>query len=756
MKEISMQIATVDPDDGKSGPKETAPGAAAALARRFVELMLADGTGGKSAVAALPRSFEVTDLSEFGLDLDETDERRTDRAERVPTLSVDEAAAAVLLASQFAANPAILRALRRDSPVVVFDLPDEDLGEPVAEVLQACVLGRSVKVFKRSRSGRSNAPLDDADGRSAAIVDCNVSGRSERKMLDRWVSEALSQGIPVCAVSTDADRNVPAPCRTVADAVLRLGGLTGETLTVLIQAVAGGEVEISAEPWIPAIGMQDLRMSISPNRGAAASLLRLKETVVRRLEREIDLPSLEDLHGYGKAKDVALAMIDDLTAYRNGEIRWNEVDRGMVLAGPPGCGKTMFAKVFAKSADLPLVVASLAQWQSSGTGHLGDCLSAMRATFGEARSRAPCVLFVDELDSFGDRATFAHAHRDYSMQVVNCFLELLDGANDRTGVVVLGATNNVGFIDPAILRPGRLDRVVDIELPDPVELRGIFRTQLGGELGDADLAAAATAGRGGSGADVANWVRRARSTARRSRREMRLDDLIAAVREGRQALEPEFKERIALHEAGHATAAIALGMGKVTSITCHDFGGTTWIADQPRATTRARAISSLVYLLAGRAAEMVFLGDASSGAGGSSTSDLALATRIAAAVEGSWGLGSAGPIWLGDPDSFVRFAFAGSGTAGPVAKLLCFAEKEAAELMRANLPAVRRCADRLLSEGYLDAPSVAEAIGIVPAFEIGTTETEVPDAPASDLDGRGDSRPKRRTEREAGATGDGR
>ncbi|WP_312356895.1 ATP-binding protein [Agrobacterium sp.] len=175
------------------------------------------------------------------------------------------------------------------------------------------------------------------------------------------------------------------------------------------------------------------------------------------------LPPLQDMFGYGAAREWGLELAQDLSEWQRGEIAWSDVDTGIVLSGPPGVGKTQFAAALARQCNVPVIATSLAKWQANG--HLGDLLKAMKSDFFKAKESPPCILFCDELDSFGDRNSFAHDNRDYSIQVVNAFLEHLDGLGGREGVVVIGATNAFHRIDPAILRPGRLDRHVAIPLP---------------------------------------------------------------------------------------------------------------------------------------------------------------------------------------------------------------------------------------------------------------------------------------------------
>lgn len=224
-------------------------------------------------------------------------------------------------------------------------------------------------------------------------------------------------------------------------------------------------------------------------------------------------------------------------AYRAGRLPWSAIDRGVLVFGPPDTGKTSFARALAASCGVPFILGSLGEWQAAG--HLGDLLRAMRATFSRARASAPAILFIDEIDSFGDRASFSHGNRDYSIQVVNGLLELLDGAGGREGVVVVGACNHPDRLDPAIVRSGRLDRRIHIPLPDQAALRQIIRHHLGTDLADVDLADAAKAAVGASGADVERWVRGARRRTRTSNRPMVIKDLLAEVRGNYSPLPPE-------------------------------------------------------------------------------------------------------------------------------------------------------------------------------------------------------------------------
>jgi len=259
--------------------------------------------------------------------------------------------------------------------------------------------------------------------------------------------------------------------------------------------------------------------------------------------------------------------------------------------------------------------------------------------------------------------------------------------------------------------------VVEIPLPDIEALEKIFRFHLKGDLDQIEISPAAIAARGGTGADCEAWVRRARGSARRAGRDMTLDDLLAAIREGRNALPDDIRDRVSVHEAGHAIAALALGLGEPQSLTIHDWGGATQIAMEPRAMTGADLVKSIAQMLGGREAEMQVFGDFTAGAGGGEYSDLARATKLAAAYEGSFGLGALGPIWLGHPDDLLgvlRLSAIGSR----VGAILRHAGKQAKRALIENRAALDRLSKALREASYLDATQVKTAVGAIRKIEI--------------------------------------
>lgn len=190
--------------------------------------------------------------------------------------------------------------------------------------------------------------------------------------------------------------------------------------------------------------------------------------------------TVETLSGYGKAKDWALDLKADLDDYRASILTWSEMSTKLLLSGPPGTGKTTFARALCNSLQIPLVVTSVSTWLQGG--HLNDVIDRMSKTFVEARAMAPAILFVDEIDGIGKRQPAEREYADYWNTIVNKALELLDGAIKNEGLIVVGATNRPDHIDEAIKRSGRLETHIEIPKPDVPTLAEILAHHLGDDV----------------------------------------------------------------------------------------------------------------------------------------------------------------------------------------------------------------------------------------------------------------------------------
>lgn len=279
---------------------------------------------------------------------------------------------------------------------------------------------------------------------------------------------------------------------------------------------------------------------------------------------------LDALAGMGELSSVAATLVADLAVYKAGQLAWSDLPRGILLYGGPGTGKTYAVGCIARAANVPLIAATVGGWQSAG--HLGDMLKAMKASFDEARSNAPCVLFIDELDSLGSRQS-KDKNSNYRTQVINEMLAQMDGIAGLEGVILIGATNDPHAIDPAIQRPGRLDRHIAVPLPGRLAIEAQVLRHLGADAAHIDLPAVMRLTRGKTPAELAAALRLARAQARQARTKLSTQDVLEHLRPAPLSIEREWI--VALHEAGHAMVGHLLGVGRPTELRIDNNGGET-------------------------------------------------------------------------------------------------------------------------------------------------------------------------------------
>ena len=238
---------------------------------------------------------------------------------------------------------------------------------------------------------------------------------------------------------------------------------------------------------------------------------------------------LADVRGLDRARDWGCDLVADIAACRRHEITLADLDPGALFFGPPGTGKTKLAQLIAREAGVPFIHASAADWNRE-TGFDGY-LKAMGATFRQARATVPSILFLDEVDAFWTRTARRDHNSSYWTATLTALLQELDGVGGREGLIVIGATNRIENVDPALQRPGRLDRVIRIDLPGFEGLRELFEHYLPGVLSEAelDLAAFEAVGLRATGANVESWARGVRRRARRAGRNPSCADLMAEI-----------------------------------------------------------------------------------------------------------------------------------------------------------------------------------------------------------------------------------
>ena len=429
-----------------------------------------------------------------------------------------------------------------------------------------------------------------------------------------------------------------------------------------------------------------------------------------------DGPLVDDLPGLGAARTPLQGLVDDVRDHVEGRLPWSAVTSGLILAGPPGTGKTTLAAAIARSAGVPLIATTSSDWHRGVK--FNDMLVAMADAFTEARRRAPAVLFIDEIDSLGSRSARADQNASYNRHVINAVLSQIDGAQGRDGVLIIGATNYPELLDPALTRPGRLGHTIHITPPSERELPDVFRHHLGRDLPQIDLAPIARSAAGATMADVMSMVQAARAATRATGRALTTADLKAAVDDRYSPVSDALRKRHAIRAAAHIAAAHITGHARPVSATLTADGARTEVQPVAHSHDPAAVSAALITTLAGRAAEAVLLGAPSGLAGGGPTSDLACATKTALTEALSLGRGD-GLTWqVSDTDPALLFV-RHRGLRDTVDGRLHAAYARARALIEGNRAAVDAIAAHLLVDGHVDRDTLRDLLVFCVAQQVG-------------------------------------
>ena len=641
-------------------------------------------------------------------------------------LSADEVAGAVLLGRALDQHRDALARLQDRDAFVIIEVADPDLVKPIASILRLHVFGK-----ERTVTGEGHGSKDVRVMAAGTVALFDDRGDTKKKDVTPDVVAAVESRCAVVVVSASPGRYLSSELLRLVNIRIDVPSFDAGAVADVITAIAGRHPGSIDETLAKQVTLNALRLAVRADLGPAASLERLAR-LLSDIERDFSKgPTLSELHGLGRAKEWGLILAADLRQYCAGSLPWSAVSgHAILLSGPPGTGKTSYARALARECGVAFVSTSYADWQAYREGHLGNVVTAIRKVFAEARAKAPCILFIDEIDALPARHS-GDKHDSWFTAVVDCLLTEMDGAERREGVIIISAANHPVMLDPALVRSGRLDRHIEIPLPDVPGLVGIFRSHLGQDLAGADLLPAALAARGHTGADVERWVREARGKARRAGQPLSMKLLVETVREGAPALPDGVRRVVAYHEAAHALANIALRLAKPVSVSigAGGAGETSSVIDEVRAQTREDIEQILVSLLAGRAAEEIACGVTTAGPGGSAASDLGRATRIAVRLETVYGLGASGLAHMpGEPDHLLLMR---PDLLAAVQASLDQAYGRAKELLKANRSALDAFANALFERGYLDAAEIETVLQAAPLTRPTVAAEEVAIMPPS-------------------------
>ena len=491
------------------------------------------------------------------------------------------------------------------------------------------------------------------------------------------------QGLPSPAASTSVRIRVPVSIQYQKEELQKLTKEAGLVLIPRYENDQMGALLVNLLPILLVLGLifflvrQQLK---NAGRGA----MTFGKSRAKMLSQDRNRVTFKDVAGVEEAKDEVQELVEYLKDPRKFQKLGGKIPKGVLMNGPPGTGKTLLARAIAGEAEVPFFSISGSDFVEM---FVGVGASRVRDMFEQGKKNAPCLIFIDEIDAVGrHRGHGLGGGHDEREQTLNALLVEMDGFDSQEGIIIIAATNRPDVLDPALLRPGRFDRQVTVNLPDVKGREEILRVhakkvKLSEE---ADLSRVARGTPGFSGAELANVINEAALlAARRNLKSITNSELEEArdkVRWGRErrslALSDKEKENTAYHEAGHAILIEVLEhtspLHKVTIIPRGpSLGSTMWLPEEDKFTHRkSELLDDLVVAMGGRVAEEIQFGDVTNGAMG----DIRQATGIARSMVCSWGMSEKlGMVEYGEGDSAVFLARdlgRGRNYSGATAKII--------------------------------------------------------------------------------------
>ena len=398
-------------------------------------------------------------------------------------------------------------------------------------------------------------------------------------------------------------------------------------------------------------------------RNAGRGAMSFGKSKAKMLTQNRDRITFKEVAGCDEAKEEVSEIVDFLKDPKKFQRIGGRIPKGVLMVGPPGTGKTLLARAVAGEAEVPFFSISGSDFVEM---FVGVGAARVRDMFEQGRKNAPCIIFIDEIDAVGrQRGAGLGGGNDEREQTLNSLLVEMDGFDGHEGVIIIAATNRPDVLDNALLRPGRFDRQVVIDLPDlngRHEILNVHSKKIALSK-TVDLKVVARNTPGFSGADLANLLNEsALVAARGNKKEVTHEEIdeardkISFGRERRKLMDDEDRNITAWHEAGHAIVSAViddklLPVHKVTIIPRgQSLGSVSYIPSKDILNqSKRRMVDRMCTAMGGRAAEELVLGDITSGA----TSDIRMATKIARSMVCDWGMSDLGPVAYGENQDHV-------------------------------------------------------------------------------------------------------
>ncbi len=500
------------------------------------------------------------------------------------------------------------------------------------------------------------------------------------------------------------------------------------------------ETFIGFLPWLLLIGF--MVFIFMQMQGSGNRVMQFGKSKAKLVSKDQPRVTFDDVAGLDEAIEELQEIKDFLQNPDKYRQMGAKIPKGVLLFGPPGTGKTLLARAVAGEAGVPFLSISGSDFVEM---FVGVGASRVRDLFEQAKSNAPAIVFIDEIDAVGrHRGAGLGGGHDEREQTLNQLLVELDGFEGNTGVIVMAATNRPDILDPALLRPGRFDRQIVIDAPDIVGRKAILEVHAKGKplSPEIDLEVLARRTPGFTGADLANLINEAALLATRRRKteitmdelEEAIDRVIAGPERKSRVMTDEEKRLIAYHETGHALVGWALPnadpVHKITIVSRgRSLGHTLALPTHDKVLARrSELVDQLAMLLGGRVAEEIIYADPTTGA----ANDIEKATTLARKMVMEYGMSDElGPMQYGKPNGEVFLGrdygrqqdYSDEVAAfidNEVRKLITAAHQEAKTILTHHRDAMERMVEALMERETVGPDEVAEIFADVPKWEHST------------------------------------